>query len=480
MTRYLRSIATTVVAGALVAAALTAGGAQAAPPAQEVGEIKLVGSNALMNRGMNSALALHGDYAYVGSRTDGLHPNAGVMIVDVSDPTTPTVTGQIGMPNEANEGETSRELRVWEDEEILIVLNLRSNCSAIIHNCSPTQLQGSDNYRFYDISGDKAAAPELLAEYEPSANPHEFFLWQDPKDPKRALLYQSTPGGGGTHLLVADISNVRKGEVEEIAEWAIVIPEAGDNRHHSLSVSPDGNRLYMSYLQGGFFIADSSQVAKNKPKPGFRLLTPVGNQPKWAGPGAHSSVKLPGRDYALVTDEVYGEIPGLTSGHGCPWGWTRIIDIKNVAKPKVVSEYKLAQNDPAYCESQTDNHPVRHTFSSWAAHNPTLTKNLAFITWHSGGLQAISLADPKKPYQVAEFSPTPLPAVVTEDPVLSSGVDKVVMWSYPIIKDGLIYVTDVRNGLFILEYTGPFESEVDKIDFLEGNSNLGDAARLHR
>ncbi len=49
------------------------------------------------------------------------------------------------------------------------------------------------------------------------------------------------------------------------------------------------------------------------------------------------------------------------------------------------------------------------------------------------------------------------------------------MWSYPIIKEGLIYVVDIRNGLYILKYHGPFEEEVAAIRFLEGNSNLGEA-----
>jgi hypothetical protein len=100
---------------------------------------------------------------------------------------------------------------------------------------------------------------------------------------------------------------------------------------------------------------------------------------------------------------------------------------------------------------------------------------LAFITWHSGGLQAVSIENPLQPTQVAEFIPEPLPSVGTEDPALSSGPDKVVMWSYPIIKDGLIYVVDIRNGLYILKYHGPFEEEVAAIRFLEGNSNLGEA-----
>jgi hypothetical protein len=49
------------------------------------------------------------------------------------------------------------------------------------------------------------------------------------------------------------------------------------------------------------------------------------------------------------------------------------------------------------------------------------------------------------------------------------------MWSYPIVQDGLIHVVDIRNGLYVLEYDGRFEDEVEDTEFLEGNSHLGDA-----
>jgi hypothetical protein len=109
-----------------------------------------------------------------------------------------------------------------------------------------------------------------------------------------------------------------------------------------------------------------------------------------------------------------------------------------------------------------------------------LTEHLAFVTWHAGGVQAIDISDPRKPTQAAEFLPTPEAYVLQEDPVLSAGQDKVVMWSYPQIQDGLIYVVDVRNGLYILQYKGAYEDEVAKIGFLEGNSNQGDALRLSK
>lgn len=46
------------------------------------------------------------------------------------------------------------------------------------------------------------------------------------------------------------------------------------------------------------------------------------------------------------------------------------------------------------------------------------------------------------------------------------------MWSYPVIQDGLIYVVDVRNGLYVLRYHGPWAGQVGDESFLEGNSNL--------
>ena len=159
---------------------------------------------------------------------------------------------------------------------------------------------------------------------------------------------------------------------------------------------------------------------------------------------------------------------------GCPWGWARTLQAAQPRHPFVMGEYLIEENScPA--PSQPDQERGAYT-----AHNPTLTRNLALITWHSGGLQAIDIEDPAQMEQAGWYSPTPLEAVATEDPALSGGTNKVVMWSFPIVKDGLIYVVDVRNGLYILRYKGPFANEVSRTRFLEGNSNFGDALRFER
>ncbi len=112
------------------------------------GSFDLVGHNPLLNRGMNAALAVHKQYAYIGSRTDGKNGNAnnaGVMVVDVSNPTSPFIAHQMGPPYEGNPGESSRELRVWRSQEVLIVLH--TNCGgATAHVCSvaePLELQAT-------------------------------------------------------------------------------------------------------------------------------------------------------------------------------------------------------------------------------------------------------------------------------------------------------------------------------------------------
>jgi hypothetical protein len=444
--------------------------------------LQLVGHNDLLARGMNAALAMAGNYVYIGSRTDGgAHHDAGVLILDVSDPSKPTVVGQIGPPDEGLLGMTSRELRAVTDKKLLIVLNF--SCSTVIHACTRDKLRFSttggvaerDNLKFYDISD--PGKPKLISTYDfgtfpgsqnPS-KPHEFFLWRDPMNADRILLYFSTPAGPPA-LKVLDISDPKN--VTRISSWDAQqdggLTEQRDSPDgatlHSLSISEDGKSAYLSYLGGGFFMVDTHEIAENKTDPKISLFTPIDDRVDYAPPyppDNHSAVKIPNRDLVLTTDEVYPK----PSFEGCPWGWVRLIDIKDAAKPKIVGEYKLPQNDAAKCP--TDRGPAGTTFTS---HNPTVTQNLALVTWHAGGLQIIDTTDPAHLTQVGVFVPDPLAKVATDDPAL--GGNPVTLWSYPVIKDGLIYVIDIRNGLYILRYTGPYAEQVGQVKFLEGNSNL--------
>jgi uncharacterized repeat protein (TIGR01451 family) len=446
------------------------------PPAPISDNFQLVGHNPLLSRGMNSAPAIYGNHAYIGSRTDASdnHLSPTVLVVDIEDPSDPQIVGEIGPPDQGNNGETSRELRVWTSQGLLMVLNFP--CSSSIHACSGFQIEHT--IKFYDVRGVNEADPQLISMYHPSFMPHEFFLWEDPQDPSRALIYFSTPTSSLTNpnIIVTDISRAREGVFTELATWngnsqfSSTFRSSNDVRVHSIGVTDDGNRTHVAYLGGGYVALDSSDFAAGLPTPELRVVSPIGTHPSWGDPGAHSAVQLPGRPYVLITDEVYGASQG--ADHGCPWGWVRMIDISNETTPTVVGEFRSQQNADSYCMTLGGLDPRNTDTTSYSAHNPTVLPNLAFITWHSAGLYAIRLDNPAAPVRAGQFIPEPLAQVTTEDPALGAGLSKVIMWSYPIIYRGLIYVVDVRNGLYILRYTGPGADEVAGVDFLEGNSNL--------
>jgi len=506
---------------------------------------QLVGHNALFDRGMNAALAMftrHGrTFVYVGNRSDGsdscgdlngsgpvvpvlppnnqqgtcTHIHPGILIVEVTDPAHPAVVGEIpasvAAPNAAGQpvGVTSRELRVWPEKKLLIELSFR--CSRTIHVCP----RGNDttfpfDYKFFDLSD--PVHPVLIRRHVTRSaagvaiKPHEFFLWVDPNNDDRALLFESTPAVSADparpNFVVEDISDVPNGgPVTLIAEgnWNQFFPGADnpatydfDLSLHSMTPSFDGTRTYLAYLRGGFGVLDTSTIAHDQIPAGTveslndDLLTPApfptwGTGPSCPGHTAagcgesHSAVPLPGRPYAITIDEVYGTF--TASSFGWPWGWVRTWNVSNPAAPSLVGEYKILQNTQAFQGSSGDD-PATEQFTSYSSHNPTVLRDLVFDDWHSGGLQAINMENPASPAQAGWFSPTPLSSVALEDPALSRGPNKVVLWSFPIIRDGLIYVVDIRNGLYILRYTGEGAGEVDDVGFLEGNSNLGDAEDL--
>lgn len=449
---------------------------------------ELVGRNGLFGRGMNSAPAIYKDYIYIGNRSDGTpgRPNPGISVVRIADPRRPRVVAELNPPDAGNIGESTRELRVWPQKRLLIVESV--SCSRALHACTPTSV--TPTFKFFDLTGRNAARPKLIATYVPAQVPHEFFLWADPKQRGRALIYytNSTTTTTVDSLIAVDISRARQGFFRQISSWrgthlySEADRESRDIFLHSLDVSGDGKRTYLAHWGGGMLVLDTSDLAADKPFPEMRLRTVPAATPIWPNVSAHAVSKIPGRPFVLVGDEVFGtESQGIKpffdkQKQGCPWGWVHVLDVANEVRPTLVGDYKIEENSETSCQKPESQEPR----ASFAAHNMTSLRNVAFATWYSGGLRAISLANPARPTEAGFYVPKPLRSVWTEDPPVTGGSQKVEMWSFPIIKDGLVYVVDVRNGLYILRYTGRFGDEVKRIKFLEGNSNLGDRARLER
>lgn len=429
------------------------GSPQASPSSTAAGRFVLVGHDPLFGRGMNAGLAVRGRYAYIGNRTDGsaghLHP--GVLVVDIGNQADPQVVGEIEPPPE---GTSSRELRIWPEQDLLVVLNLR--CGGSTHVCSGS---APPSLRFYDVRGALARTPRLLAEVATSFAPHEMYLWVDPERRGRALLFVSTDAAvmDQAGLFVLDISRARAGDIPAVARWTGNRLLGGSL--HSVGVSADGMRAYLAHLGGGFAVLDTSDLAQAAATPAVQLLTEPEFAPRWA-PGPHSAIEVPGTSMVLTTDEVYG------GAGACPWGWVRLIDVSNPRRPRIAGELRTERNYPEACLAAP--HTSQYSFSS---HNPTIAGAVAFVTWHGSGLIAASIGGGRLS-QTAAFVPVPLPRVATEDPRLTAGPVKVAMWSTPIVSGGLVYVVDLRNGLYGLRYEGPGQAGVTDGDYREGNSNI--------
>ncbi len=164
---------------------------------------ELVGQNPLFDRGLNAAPAIFDHFLYVGNRTDGSstcgvgdpragsgvpcpHPDPGILILDIADPSNPTIVGEMGPPFAGNVGISTRELRVWPQKKLLMVMNFR--CSSFIHACPP----GNDttfpfDIKFLDLTD--PVHPRFLSSYITTSQagqrikPHEMYLWID-KEPE--------------------------------------------------------------------------------------------------------------------------------------------------------------------------------------------------------------------------------------------------------------------------------------------------------
>jgi len=214
------------------------------------GSFKQVGHEPLMNRGMNAAIAIQGRYAYIGSRTDGGHPgmpHGGIMVVDIKRPAKPRL---VGGPLDAKSGESSRELRVWKSQKVLIVLNTNCGVGEQLHHCTQPSIS---NFRFYDIKGANARNPGLLRQL--NVDTHEFYLWQDPRNRGRALIFAgnasstcATRGGSPScPFAVWDISQIRQGK----DPVALFMGGHGysSGSLHSLTVSNDDRPLMFALTE---------------------------------------------------------------------------------------------------------------------------------------------------------------------------------------------------------------------------------------
>lgn len=380
---------------------------------------ELVGHHPLGSAGWHGALALHGRCAYVGNCN---RPE--VNIADVSDPGNPTHLGALSLPA----GSRPTEVRTLPERDLLVVVDLSAHARLLT----------------YDISN--CAYPQPLGTLHMPQPVHEFYLWHGDG---RVLFYGATFDHVPPNLIVVDLTD--PAQPTQVASWS-ARDDGVPGIMHSLSVSRDGTQAYLAMWDGGFVVArvDLPHITVARDAEG--RFQPV------AGENVHSAVALEGTPYILLASEVFR----------CPFAGLAIADISDPAHPQIVSRFTLPENR---CQNLPSGGAV------FTPHNPLVVSSaaaqadesdpivLAFVSWYAAGVQAVDLSDPRSPQRAGQF----VPSGDDVAPRSYLGSYPVQMCSYPIVRDGLIYVADSIGGLYVLRYTGPHAGWLADVALTESN-----------
>jgi hypothetical protein len=91
---------------------------------------------------------------------------------------------------------------------------------------------------------------------------------------------------------------------------------------------------------------------------------------------------------------------------------------------------------------------------SWSVHNTEVLGNRAYSSWYSNGIIAIDLSNPTNPSRVGQFVPD-----TSRRNANSLGVGPAAVWGVAIDPEtGIVYMSDMRTGLWIVRPIGPAAS----------------------
>ncbi|MBS3941325.1 MAG: hypothetical protein KG028_10240 [Actinobacteria bacterium] len=363
----------------------------------------------------------------------------GVWILDVTDPATPRIVGEIPGPDDPNVA--TWQVQVADD---LLVMGVE--------------------HRPVPWGGDPASA---------TAEGLEFWDVADPTSPRRLSTYGY--GGHGTHrnhwtggrhvhvtasipgfegnlysiLDVADRENPREVGRWFLPEQFVAAAAVGTDtgRRISLHGPPyaEGDRAYLPYGAAGMVVLDISDVRTP------RLVSRLDIGGAFASTIAmHTAVPLPGRSLVAVNTEAIAERSEE------PYNFAGLVDVSDEADPRLLSLLPVPVPPPGAGFSNFQRRGGR--FGPHNQHHPQngdphllQSEELLYLTWFNAGLRVYDIRDPYLPREVGWFLP--------DDPVERRGLlprSALVTQSEDVLVDarGFAYLTDKNHGLHVVRFTG--------------------------
>lgn len=360
----------------------------------------------------------------------------GVYVLDMTDPSNPVRTDVLKTP------------AMQSPHESMLLNTKRGLLVAVTAN--PIFYPGFVD--IYDVSQD-CTRPKLMSSLPVGTLGHESGF-----APDGMTFYSASLDAGGAMtfgtLTAIDVSN----PTLPVPVWT-----TRDFRSHGLSVSDDGNRLYLAD-RSGLVILDVSQIQARTPNPQARVVSRLTWTTK-STPQITIPVTIKKRPYVIEMDEF---------GSGATIGAARIIDISDETKPFVISNMKLEVNMPDNQPGAADDDAGREDaelekdpgfsapFQGYRGHYCNVATrqdpDVVACTFILSGLRLFDIRDPYEPREMAYFNPPIYPG----NGVQSAG--NFAMSSPTIIPErSEIWYTDGNSGFYALRVTNgwwPAQSKV--------------------
>ncbi len=285
-------------------------------------------------------------------------------------------------------------------------------------------------FKLYDVS-DRSRPKLIKHEKTFGRGVHRFDM-----DERYAYISTEMEGYVGNILVIYDIRNPSK--PTEVGRWCLENQHVagGDTPHpkgadHSLHHAMRcGDRMFASCWMSGVAIIDVADIARPK------TLSRYEYNPRHPEP-THTFLGVPhaigGKRIAVSTEE---ERPSRGPDTGKPHAPLRTWDVTDPINPKLLCTYELPDSATPY-----DTNVVR--FGTHQFRETVDADNLIYVTWFSGGLRIMDIGDPANPKERGYFIPRP-----------AEGAN--APWTNDVCKDdrGLLFVTDKKRGLDVVEFKG--------------------------
>lgn len=380
--------------------------------------LSLIGSVALGPLFETSDVWALGNTAYVG----GFGVGTTVKIVDISDPSNPTVVSELPFPSSSPQDVKAARIhtRHFHGDMLLVGEEGPDGGFSLFDVSDPTtpvplggiRIPFVHNSYLYQ-KGNRAFVLLAIPFAEVFSGPDPFnpvisdFAIAEITDPANPVIISDWGAGGDGGFPFGFDGFPGPCDVCRGDAFAAVF-------NHDVWANQQGTIAYLSYWDLGLILLDISDPA-NPTFIGRGIEPPtLGNDEG----NAHNAVPALGGNLVLVGDEDFGPQP---------WGFLRVFDTGETANPIQIGAFAT---DAALNEPEPD--------LASTMHNIVVRGSRAYLSWYFEGIRVVDFSQPSAPREIAAFVPAPGPPV--------NGL----IWGV-YVQGNLILASDLAGFLYILK-----------------------------